>query len=51
MTTGGQIPIEKHYPSLKADRLYAQDYPYKPSDYRHTDNVCALVIVLLAPCI
>ncbi len=36
------------YKILKTDRTHPRDYPRKPPDYRHTDKVHGLVMVLLA---
>ncbi len=41
--------LTKKTKELKADRLHPPDYPHKHPDYRHTDKVYGLIIVLLAP--
>ena len=42
-------PIGKALVIIKADRPHPPDYPHKPPDYRYTDKVYGLIIVLLAP--
>ena len=35
---------------LKADQPHPRDYPYTPTDYRHTDKHLRLVMTLIALC-
>ncbi len=35
------------YGNLKAIRSRLQDYPYKPPDYRHTEEFLGLVMIII----
>ncbi len=44
------VTVSKTMKKLKADRPHPRNYPWTPTDFRHTDNHLRLVMVFVARC-